>query len=283
MKFCCFVLALSLIGCASPNEPVTTTTTPPAQSPSPETPSPEPPTATIVEQTPPPTTTQPPATPRESNVHIDQVTIANPIVIAGRARTFEQNVALRVRDSAGKVIAEDFTTSTGELGHFNPYRGEVWLTSDPGARVTVEALEYSAKDGSEQSVVSITRLFTVALIDAQLHFGTAECAGTVVAQRRLPKSISHARLLAEALLDGPTAAEKKRGMTSPFPQGARVRSVNLRDGVLTIDFNESMQNVGGSCRAQLLREMITKTLMTLPNVKRVVITAAGSEKLALQP
>lgn len=200
--------------------------------------------------------------------------MANPIVISGLARTFEQNVALRVRNAQGKVMAEDFTTSTGELGHFNPYRGTVWITGDPGARVTVEALEYSAKDGSEQSLVSVTRPFTVAMIDAKLHLATPDCNGTRVETQRLPKSISHARLLVEALL---------RSRNTPFPQGSRVESINLRDGVATVDFNERLQNVGGACRAGMIREMVTKTLMELPNVKRVVIRAGGSEKLALQP
>ena len=57
----------------------------------------------------------------------------------------------------------------------------------------------------------------------------------------------------------------------------------LRDGTLTVDFNERLQNVGGSCRAQMIRAAVTETLSRLPSVKKVVITAGGSETLALQP
>jgi hypothetical protein len=220
---------------------------------------------------------------REQNIYIDGVEVANPVVITGRARTFENSVALRVRNARGAVIAESFATSNGEMGQHNPYRAMVWLTEDPGGRITVEALEYSAKDGSPQSLVKVEKPFTVAPIDAQLAFGTKECAGTVTATRRMPKSLSHARLLVEALLRGPNAAERARGMVNPFPQGSGLRSVNLRDGVLTVDFNERLQNVGGSCPAQLIRQTVTETLRRLPSVKQVVITAGGSEKLALQP
>jgi hypothetical protein len=202
------------------------------------------------------------------------VEIANPIVITGLARTFENNVALRVLNARGQVIAEDFTTATGEMGTHSPYRGTVWITSDPGPRVTVQALEYSAKDGSERSVVSVERPFNVEVIEAYLSLATPDCNGTVAAKQRVPKSISHARLLVETLI---------RSRNTPFPQGSRIQSINLRDGVVTVDFNERLQNVGGACRAEMIREMVTKTLMRVPNVKRVVITAAGSEKLALQP
>lgn len=207
--------------------------------------------------------------------------LANPVIVTGRARTFENNLALRLRDARGARITETFATSNGEIGHHNPYRGTIWITRDPGARITVEALEYSAKDGSEQSIVSITRPFAVERIDATLHFPDANCTGVKPYTRRIPKSVSHARLLVETLLAGPLPSE--RGATSPFPEGSRVESVNLRDGVLTVDFNERLRNVGGACRAQMIRQSLTRTLSALPSVQKLRITAAGSESLALQP
>jgi hypothetical protein len=217
----------------------------------------------------------------DRNIAIDRVEIANPVVIAGRSRTFENNVALRVRDAKGTVIAEDFVTSEGEMAQHNPFRGTVWITRDPGERVMVEALEFSAKDGSEQSLVQINRPYDVERIEAKLFFPNPDCTALVPFTRRLPKSVSMARLLAEALIDGPIDGED--GAVSAFPRGSGVRSVNLREGLLTIDFNERLQNVGGSCAALMIRESVTNTLQQLPAVKKVVITAGGSEALALQP
>lgn len=206
-------------------------------------------------------------------ITIDDVDVANPIVVSGLARTFENNVVLRVRGSDGMVIAETFTTSTGESGQRNPYRGTIWLTRDPGGSVTVEALEYSAKDGSPRSLVAETRPFDIEQTDLKLFVPNADCNGVHPVMRTAPKSVAIARLLVEMLL-----AE-----SAPFPKGARVESVNLHDGVLTVDFNERLQNVGGSCAAQMIRMTTTKTLEQLPSVRKVVITAGGSEKLALQP
>lgn len=249
-----------------------------------------PPPAAHEPSTQPPAATAPPATsthvqpspqpqPRpepepERNIYIDSVELGNPIVVTGRARTFENSVSLRLRDQNGKLLLETFTTSDGEIGHHNPYRATLWVPRPPGAAVTVEALEYSARDGSEQSLVSVTRPYAVPLADVRLFLPNKDCTGVTPHLRRIPKSISMARLLVEALMADPE---------TPFPKEARVNSVNLRDGVLTVDFNERLQNVGGACAAEMIRQSVTQTLQTLPSVKKVVITAAGSEKLALQP
>lgn len=199
--------------------------------------------------------------------------VANPVVVTGRARTFENQVVLRARDARGTLITETYTTGTGEIGTHGPYRGTIWLTRDPGASLHVDALEYSARDGSERSLVSVTRPFDVETVDVRLYLPNADCTGVVAHTRRVPKSIAMARLLVEMLMAEP----------APFPKGSGVESVNLRDGTLTVDFNERLQNVGGSCAAQMIRQSVTRTLQQLPSVQKVVITAGGSEALALQP
>jgi hypothetical protein len=260
MKFSIIAMALFVLGACNPASPAT----PPA-----------------------PSTAAPPVVVEEKreerNITIVVVHIANPLVISGTARTFENNVVLRARAADGTVIAEGSTTATGEMGQHSPYRGSLWLTREPGKDVVVEALEYSAKDGSETNLVQVRKVFAVAPVEAVLYFPDEGCTGVKPYTRRIPKSISMARLLTEALVKGPTAAERKKGAAVAFPEHSAVQSVNLRDGVLTIDFNERLQNVGGSCRAQMIRESVTRTLLELPAVKKVVITAGGSEPLALQP
>ena len=61
---------------------------------------------------------QEPAEPAsEQNITIDGVEIANPLVVTGHARTFENNVVLRARDAHDELITETFTTSEGEMGN----------------------------------------------------------------------------------------------------------------------------------------------------------------------
>lgn len=269
------VLALVLIACSNPSsappvsrtetaEPVAieTSTAVPSQTP---VPAPEP-----AERG----TAAPQAPPSEANITIREVELANPLTIAGTARTFENNVALRARNARGEVIAESFTTATGEMGQHNPYRGTLWLTRVPGDRIIIEALEYSARDGSEQSVVRVERPFSVANVEVSLYLPDAQCTRVEKRAHTMPKSVAMARLLVEALMRAPG---------TPFPKGSRVESVNLKNGVVTVDFNERLQNVGGSCAAQMIRQSVTQTLRQLPSVREVVIKAGGSERLALQP
>ena len=185
----------------------------------------------------------------------------------------------RVRDARGSVVSEVFETSVGEMGHHNPFVASVWLTRDPGPYVTVEAFEYSARDGSVRSLTSRRAHVPPARMRLQVLFATDDCVRTAPFTREVPRAVAVARVLVEALVAGPTPEERSAGATAPFPVGARVNSIVLRDGVLTVDFNERLQNVGGSCAAQAIRASVTQTLERLPGVQRVLITAAGSRTL----
>lgn len=221
---------------------------------------------------------------RSLEIYIDSVVPANPLVVSGRARTFENTVQVRARDTQGNIVAAGHVMSVGEMGRHNPYTAQLWITRDPGPRLTVEAFEYSAKDGSVRSLTTKVVPYGVERTPLALHLPVGnDCIETRVFTRPVPKSVSMARLLVEALIAGAVGAEKAAGAVSPFPRGSDVNSVVLRDGVLTVDFNERLRNVGGSCAATAIRHSVTRTLGRLPPVKRVVITAGGSEKLALQP
>jgi hypothetical protein len=216
-------------------------------------------------------------------IYIDSVKAENPLVVYGRARTFENTVQVRARDQQGGLIREVFTTSAGEMGNHNPFVAQVWLARTPGDRVIVEAFEYSAMDGSVRSLTADTVGFAVPTSSFMLDFPGGDCTQTVTVRRDAPRTVAVARLLAEMVVAGPDSVERAAGATSPFPQGSRIESVILRQGELTVDFNERLQNVGGACAAQAIRASMTSTLQRLPAVQRVIITAGGSRDLALQP
>ena len=215
-------------------------------------------------------------------IYIDSVTVGNPLVVYGRARTFENTVQVRARDAAGGLITEVFTTSVGEMGHHNPFVANAWLTRSPGEQVIVESFEYSARDGSVRSLTADTIAFPVPSSTFTLDLPGNDCTATVTVRREAPRTVAVARLLAEMLVAGADSSERA-GAASVFPRGSRVNTVILRQGELTVDFNERLQNVGGSCAAQAIRASVTKTLGRLPAVRRVIITAGGSQDLALQP
>ena len=216
-------------------------------------------------------------------IYIDSTVAANPVVVFGRARTFENTVQVRVRDAAGTLLSEVHTTSAGEMGHHNPFSARVWLTRPPGARIIVEAFEYSAKDGSERSLIADTVAYAVASAPLTLAFPVGDCGTTATFTRAAPRTVAVARLMTEALVAGPDSTERAAGASMPFPEGAAVNSVVLRGTTITVDFNERLQNVGGACAAQGIRAAVTSTLLTLGAVRMVVITAGGRDDVALQP
>src|SRR5688572_12110987 len=163
---------------------------PAPQPPAPEQPAPQQPA--------PATRTEP-----KPEITISAVAPGNPVVVEGHARTFENNVVVRLRNANGTLIHETFTTSAGESGHHNPYRAEVFVTRDPGGQVTVEALEYSARDGAERSLTSRTVRYNVEPLMAVLYLpekSPTDCTRVHPLQRSMPRSIAMARLLVEALL-----------------------------------------------------------------------------------
>jgi type II secretory pathway pseudopilin PulG len=76
-------------------------------------------------------------------------TIKSPVKIAGKARVFEANVRLRVKDAAGIVLGDGFTTASQGAPEFGDFSEEFAFKSPSETQVgTVEVFEESAKDGS---------------------------------------------------------------------------------------------------------------------------------------
>lgn len=212
----------------------------------------------------------------------------NPFIIRGTARTFENAVSLRVRDEKGKSLAAGFTTATGDLGTFNPWEISLMLTTHPGQKLTIEAFENSARDGTEESLVRVDVPYSVAKIRYTLFFHDSkralnDCSKVFPFIHEMPVSKSALLLVVEALMRGPSPAAKRQGASSSFPEGSAVQSVTIRDGAAIVDFNEKLANVGGACRAQAIRASLDQTLTKLPGVKRVIVRSNGSESAALQP
>lgn len=210
----------------------------------------------------------------------------NPVHIEGIARTFENNVSIRIVGTDGREVESTFTTARGEMGTFSPYGLDFWLTRDPGRDFSIQAVEYSAKDGKPRLLDSVAVKNDIEPIEVQLFFPRSDgkdCQRVEPVTRRIPKSVAMVRLLIEALMRGPTEDERTRGVTNPMPKGATLGSVSMDGSTAVVDFSSGMSNVGGSCRAQAVRASIETTLRALPTVTRVRILAAGDEGTALQP
>lgn len=106
----------------------------------------------------------------------------------------------------------------------------------------------------------------------------------MVPVKRSVSAESPAKAAVEALLKGPTAREKERGLDTEIPEGTRLEGINLKDGTARAAFTPELdRNIGGSMRVTTIRRQIEETLRQFPTVKEVVIEVEGRTEDVLQP
>jgi len=84
----------------------------------------------------------------------DQV-ITSPVTIRGNARVFEATVSFRLKDAAGNVLAEGFTTAAEGAPGRGDFEGELAFKPDGSGQGQLEIFEESMKDGSDLNKVTI--------------------------------------------------------------------------------------------------------------------------------
>jgi hypothetical protein len=80
----------------------------------------------------------------------------------------------------------------------------------------------------------------------------------------------------EALLDGPTQAERADGFDSAIPDGTRLLGISIKGGVATIDLTSEYQSGGGSLSMQVRLGQVVYTLTQFPTVKKVSFRLDGT-------
>jgi hypothetical protein len=80
----------------------------------------------------------------------------------------------------------------------------------------------------------------------------------------------------EALLAGPTAAERAAGITTAIPRGTRLLGVSIKGGVATVDLTSEYQSGGGSLSMQVRLGQVVYTLTQFPTVETVRFALDGT-------
>lgn len=104
--------------------------------------------------------------------------------------------------------------------------------------------------------------------------GGAECSrqGFAAVNRTIPKTGTPIEDTVRLLLRGEiTAKEKEDGLSTEFPlPGLTLRSASLKNGELTLTFDDPQNKTGGgSCRVGILWFQIEATALQFPEVKNV--------------
>ena len=107
--------------------------------------------------------------------------------------------------------------------------------------------------------------------------GNIQCSrdGLVAVTREIPVTQTPIQDTIRLLLQGElTDQEKADGVTTEYPlDGVELVGAALKDGVLTLEFNDPMNKTGGgSCRVGILWFQIEKTALQFPEVTSVRFT-----------
>ncbi|MCC7571281.1 GerMN domain-containing protein [Candidatus Micrarchaeota archaeon] len=144
-----------------------------------------------------------------------------------------------------------------------------------GRMITDEPSDDSAAIDETPETLTIS-LYFVETVEGQEQ--------TVEVEREIPYTITTGEAAIEQLLQGPTAQEQARGISSSIPEGTELQSIDIQDGVATVDFSQELdEGVAGSAWVTMIREQIEQTLMQFETVDEVVIRINGSEQDVLQP
>lgn len=86
----------------------------------------------------------------------DTEEIGRPVTITGRARVFENTISYRIKDEDGFLLVSGSTTYESEdVGEFGDFTITTNYLEPKGKTGTVEVYNASAKDGTDENLVSV--------------------------------------------------------------------------------------------------------------------------------
>jgi hypothetical protein len=237
-----------------------------------------------------PTATPTPSTP---NITITSPkngeTVDSPILVTGRARIFENQFTVQVKNSSGHIFATAHVfTDAKDSGQFGNYNVRIPLPVGSDKDLKVEALAYSAKgDGSFEGYASVpVHLKYTDSMNVYAGFNTDsnDCTQVTLFPRQILKTTQFPYMSLVELLKGTGVPEVNQGAKTAIPEGVQIQLFKQSGSTISVDFNQALQQgVAGSCRVQEIRSQITKTLKQFLGVDTVIISINGKTDNILQP
>lgn len=215
--------------------------------------------------------------------------IISPVSVSGNSNFFETNTRIRIKDEAGKILADTSANASGWMDKLYPFSADVFYDAPSSPRGFVEVFENSAKDSSEQNKIAIPVIFGDYQLNPQklkinLYYynktkdqeldPSIGCSKDAVLplEREIERTKTPIQGAIDLLLQGDIAAEEKQaGFSTEFPlEGFSLKGANLKNGFLILEFEDKEnKTTGGSCRVGLLWAQIEKTAKQFTGVNSV--------------
>lgn len=215
--------------------------------------------------------------------------VASPLRISGEARGgwfFEASFPVYVQDEKGRELGRGIASANGDwmTEEFVPFGAEI-IFETGGAKNGVIVFEKDNPSGLPENAdeVRVPVLFeSVNKKSVKLFYYNrmadpdVSCSDDAVqsVEREIGITKSPIKDTMELLIRGEISdAERDAGFMSEFPiEGLKLKGVNLKEGVLSVEFADSMNKTGGgSCKVNLMRAQIEKTAKQFAEVEEVKI------------
>lgn len=223
--------------------------------------------------------------------------IKSPVLIEGEARGswyFEASFPIKLYDENNNIIAQAIAQAQGDwmTNDFVPFKAELIFnsTSTNGFLVLEKDNPSGLPENEDQLSLPIRILPNFEKVKIKIFFNNNKldpeisCNKVFSVEREVNKTPAIARAALNELLIGVTNDEKVAGFTSSLNPGILIQSLNIKNGIAYVDFNEQLETgVGGSCRVSAIRAQITETLKQFSSIENVVISINSRSEDILQP
>lgn len=226
---------------------------------------------------------------RVSNPRPNQI-IQSPLAIDGEARGFwffEASFPVKILNERGEVVVQGLAQAQGDwmTENFVQFRAELVFPA-PSTEKGNLVLEKDNPSGLPEHVdeLRIPIRFSEETRQIQLYYYNQkrdqEIAEYIPCDPEAVLPVSREIFLSQTpiqdtinllLLGNVTQEEKEEGFSPMFPlEGVKLVGANLREGILTLRFEDPFNITGGgSCRVRLLWAQVEKTAKQFPEVQEV--------------
>jgi spore germination protein GerM len=105
--------------------------------------------------------------------------------------------------------------------------------------------------------------------------GEQGTSGLVGVLREVPETRAVATAAMNALVAGPSAAERDGGISSAVPVGTQLLGISIENGIATVDLSSEFESGGGSASVLTRLGQVVYTLTQFPTVDSVVFRIEG--------
>ncbi len=218
-------------------------------------------------------------------------TIESPLTIKGEARGFwffEAVLPVKLLNDKGEELVvgyvqaandwmtEDFVPFEGEINFISKVKGEgnlVFNKANPSGLAEHDEELWVPVQINPTETIKVKLYYYNQIKDKEIaEYIPCSPDAVLPVEREIPNTKTPIQDTIKQLFRGElTAQEKSAGFSTEFPlEGLELVGANLKNGILTLEFNDSLNKTsGGSCRVRLLWFQIEKTAKQFLNVEEV--------------